>query len=233
MIKIIASGATLFLAGALFAAQAGPKDEVIGAAKMLGGKANYSWKTTVVVPESARFRPGPTEGKTEKDGFTCVKMTFGENTTEVVLKGDKAAITNPDGGWQSLADLDASEGRGRFFGMMVRNIKTPAVQAAELANGAKELKLEGGAYVSDLTEEAAKSLLRFRRGGDGPEVSNAKGAVKFWVKDGVLVKYEFKVQGTVTFNNNDMEVDRKTTVEIKDVGATKIDVPAEAKAKLS
>ena len=233
MMKIIACGATVLLAGSLFAADSGVKDEVISAAKKLGGKANYSWKTTVVVPESSQFRPGPTEGKTEKDGFTCVSMRFGENTTQAILKGEKGAVTNPDGGWQSLADLDSSEGRGRFLGMMVRNLKTPAVQAAELAAGAKELKPEGDAYVGDLTEDAAKTLLRFRRGGDGPAASNAKGAVKFWIKDGALAKYEFKVQGTVTFNNNDMDIDRKTTVEIKEVGTTKIEVPAEAKAKLS
>jgi hypothetical protein len=69
----------------------------------------------------------------------------------------------------------------------------------------------------------------FRRGGDGPAVSNAKGSVKFWIKDGDLVKYEFKVQGTIRFNETDVDIDRTTTVEIKDVGKTKVDVPEEAK----
>ena len=74
-----------------------PEDAVTNAAKKLGEKPNYSWKTTVVVPESAQFRPGPTEGRTEKDGFTHVTMTFGDNTTQVVLKGEKAAFTNREG----------------------------------------------------------------------------------------------------------------------------------------
>ena len=74
-----------------------------------------------------------------------------------------------------------------------------------------------------------------RRGsaGDGPAVSNPKGSVKFWIKDGALTKYEFKVQGKVTFNNNDMDVDRTTTTEVKDIGTTKVTVPEEAKKKLS
>ena len=57
--------------------------------------------------------------------------------------------------------------------------------------------------------------------------------MKFWIKDGLLTKYEFKVQGKVTIGGNDRDVDRTSTVEIKDVGSTKVDVPDEAKKKLS
>jgi hypothetical protein len=57
--------------------------------------------------------------------------------------------------------------------------------------------------------------------------------VKFWIQDGVLTKYEFKVTGKVNFNGNDRDVDRTTTVEIKDVGATKVEVPDDAKKKLA
>jgi len=86
-----------------------------------------------------------------------------------------------------------------------------------------------------LTEEGAKSLLTFGppRGGNAPEISGAKGSVKFWVKDGALSKIQFNVQGKLSFNGNDRDVDRTTTVEIKDVGSTKVDVPEDAKKKLS
>jgi hypothetical protein len=59
--------------------------------------------------------------------------------------------------------------------------------------------------------------------------SQCKRNRQFWVKDGVLVKYEFNVQGTMTFNNNDINIDRTTTVEIKDIGSTKIDVQPKLK----
>jgi hypothetical protein len=72
-----------------------------------------------------------------------------------------------------------------------------------------------------------------RRGGQAPPVSNAKGSVKFWIKDGVLTKYVLKVSGTITRNGDDVDVDRTTTVEIKDVGTTKLAVPDEAKSKMS
>jgi hypothetical protein len=69
-------------------------------------------------------------------------------------------------------------------------------------------------------------------GTDGPTISNAKGSVTFWVTDGKLVKYQFHVSGTVSFNGNDRDVDRTTTIAITDVGTTKIDVPDDAKKKM-
>src|SRR5262245_52825390 len=110
--QIVIVALTVF-AGSLLAAESA-KEEVINAAKKLGEKANYSWLTTVAVPESAQFKPGPTDGKTEKDGFTVVKMSFGNNTSELVKKGDKVAFTNRDGDWQTPADAEGDQGPGRF-----------------------------------------------------------------------------------------------------------------------
>ena len=226
MKKLTSISATLLLAGSLFAADSSPKDGVIAATKKLGDQANYSWKTTVVVPESAQFKPGPSEGQTEKDGFTHLTLNFGDNATQVFMKGDKAAVSDPDGGWQVLADLDSAEGPRRFLGRIIKNFKVPATQAAELAAATKELKKDGDVYSGDLTEEGAKAQFRFGT------VSNPKGSVKFWVKDGALTKYEFKVTGKVDFNGNEVDVDRLWTTEIKEVGTTKLTVPEEAKKKL-
>lgn len=231
MKKIILCCATLFAAWSMTAADT--KEEVTAAAKKLGDQPNYSWKSTVVVPDDAPFHPGPTEGKTEKDGYTDVKMSFGDNSFEIVKKGDKAAFTNPDGDWQTPAEAAGQEGRGRFMAGLVSNFKTPADQAAEIAAGVKEFKPDGDAVGGDLTEDAAKNLLRFRRGGaSGPTITDAKGSAKFWIKDGQLAKFEFKVSGKVEFNGNVMDQDRTTTVEIKDVGTTKIELPEGAKKKL-
>jgi hypothetical protein len=211
------------------------KDDLTAAIKKLGDKENYSWRTTVEVPETARFKPGPTEGMAEKDGYTLIKMSFGDNETKAVFKGDKGAAINPDGEWQSLADLANAEGPARFMGAMLRNFKAPVDQATQLAGFAKELKKDGDVYSSDLTEEGAKTFLSFRRrsGGDAPNITNPKGTVRFWIKDGMLTKYVFNVKGTVSFNGNDIDQDRTSTVEIKDVGSTKVTVPEEAKKKLS
>jgi hypothetical protein len=225
----------LFCASALFVSNiiADSKEDLTKAAKALSEKGSYSWRTTVTVPADAQFRPGPTDGKTDKDGATYVKMSFNDSTTECVIKGKNVLIKNEDSGWESAADLENGEGRGRFTAARMRNFKAPAEQALEIAEDLKELKKDGDAYSGDLTEEGAKKLMRFRRGGDGPQVSGAKGSAKFWVKDGVLSKFEYKVKGSMNFNGNDIDVDRTTTTEIKDVGATKVSIPEGAQKKLT
>ena len=233
MKKIILLGATALLAAPLFAADTSPKDDINSAAQKLAASSGYGWHQTVVVPEGSRFRPGPTDGKTERAGVTYVKMTFGDNTTEIYLLGGKAAVTDPNGEWQSLADLESDDqGPGRFMVGMIRNFQAPAAQATNLVASAKAIKTDGDALAGDLTEAGAKALLRFGpRGGDA-SITNAQGSVKFWLKDGALAKYEFKVKGSVDFNGNTRDVDRDTTVEIKDAGATKVEVPDAAKKKL-
>lgn len=235
MKKSILIGVVTLMAGTLLAAEA---DDVKAAAKKLAEQSNYSWKTTVTVPEGSQFRPGPTEGKTEKDGVTWLSMSFGDNSMEAVLKGDKGAA-KVEGEWRSLSEMaSGDQGPGTFMARRLQSYKTPAAEAEDLAGKAKELKKDGDAFSADLTEEGAQDLLRFRgrRGGGGnggpPPPKNAKGSVKFWVKDGQLAKYEFKVSGTISFNGEDRDIERTTTVEIKDVGKTKVEVPDDAKKKL-
>ncbi|HUA68212.1 MAG TPA: hypothetical protein VMA13_06660 [Candidatus Saccharimonadales bacterium] len=227
------------LAGPLVAA-AGPKDDILNASKKLADTGNYTWEVTINNANGGGFSMGPNEGKTEKGGYTWYSMTFNDNTTEIVMKGTNAAINTPDNGWQSraeaIADSGDQPGPGRFLMRMLDNFQTPPKEVEDLVSKTKDIQKAGDACVSDLTEDGAKALLSFRRGrngGNGPEVSNPKGSVKFWVKDGVLTKYEIHLQGTISFNGNDIDVDRTTTVEIKDVGSTKVTIPPEAEKKLS
>ncbi len=108
---------------------------------------------------------------------------------------------------------------------MVGNYQVPAVESVSSWRVTRKncSKPTNDAISGDLTEDGAKKLLSFRgrRGGAGPTITNPKGSVKFWIKDGQLVKYQYHVEGTVSFNVNDREVNRTTTVEIKDVNATK------------
>jgi len=236
-------GAITLLAGSLLAADA--KDDVKNAAKKLAGAGGYAWKSTIEMAGGGGgggggMRPGPTEGKIGKDGMAMLTMTRGENTIEAVVMGSKGAIKTADG-WQSIAEASEGDGGGgqpnpgRFMARRLQNFKAPAAEAEDLAGKTKELKKTDDAFGGELTEEAVKGLLTFgpgRGGGEAPVVSNAKGSVKFWLKDGVLAKYEVKVQGTVSRGGNDREVDRTTKVEIKDVGTAKVEVPEDAKKKL-
>jgi hypothetical protein len=245
MKSLLICSTTLLAAASLMAAD---KDDVTSAAKKLGDADNYSWTSTV---EGGQNTPAPSHGKIQKDGLTWIDMTMRDNTTEAFAKGGKGAVKTEDG-WQAL-DLTVAPARGgggggggapdpaRFMGMRLRNLKAPAAEVADIVGKTTDLTKADDAYAGALTEEAVKTMLTMgggRRGGAGgggtpPTVADAKGSVKIWIKDGVLTKYQIKVSGTVTRNGTDRDVDRTTTVEIKDVGTTKITVPDEAKGKLS
>jgi hypothetical protein len=235
MNKHILFSTLALLAGSLLAANAAPKEDVTAAAKKLADKDNYAWKQTSENASGSGRGGGSYEGKSEKDGYVWLSITLRDNTIEVVKKGDQGAFKTQDG-WQSLKEAAAGDqGAAPFIARRLQTFKAPAGQAEELVGQVKELKQDGDAYSGDLTEAGAKAQLMFggRGGANAPEISGAKGSVKFWVKDGLLSKYEIKVQGKVSVNGNDRDVDRITTIEIKDIGSTKIVVPDDAKKKLS
>jgi hypothetical protein len=248
--KSLAVYSAMFLAA--FSVMAADKDDVTTAAKKLADADNYSWTTST---EGAQFGGGETKAKTQKDGLIWTEVAMRDNTVEAFAKGGKAAVKG-DGGWESV-DLTAAPQRGgggagggngggggapnpaRMAGMRLRTLKAPAAEVADLVTKTKEITKTGDAYSGAFTEEAVKAMLTMGggrgRGGNAtpPTVSDAKGSLKVWIKDGVITKYQVKVSGTVTRNGNDRDVDRTTTVEIKDIGSTKITVPDEAKSKMS
>ncbi len=225
---------TILWASALVAADSNPKEALLSASKNLAGKANYSWKTTVEVPGDPT---GTIEGKAEKDGAMVLALARGDQAFDGVLKGDKGAVKS-DEGWKSLTEATAQDsgqsGAVRFVARLLQSFKAPPAEVPDLVEKTKDLKLAEGVYAGTLTEAAVKELLMFRvrMGGNDPEVSGAKGSVKFWLKDGALSKYELKLQGTISYNGNDREVNRTHLTEIKDIGTTKVVVPEEAAKKL-
>src|SRR5665213_4541896 len=135
MKSLLLCSTTLLAAMSLLAAD---KDDVTSAAKKLAGAANYSWTSTMVSPQ---FSPGPSHGKTLKDGLVWQDFTMQDNTVEAVAKGEKGAIKTEDG-WQSLDEAAKDEGGGgfnfkRFLAMRMRNFKAPAVDAEELVGKTK------------------------------------------------------------------------------------------------
>jgi hypothetical protein len=231
--KIAALALGFLACASLRAADVAPTNQVSDAITKLKAASNYSWTTTTVLKDS-EFTPGPIKGQADKDGFAKMSQAFGDNTTEIVLKGDKVAV-NGDSGWTTL---DKVEG---FPAMMAGGLSRNGAAAEEAAIGLKQVKelkpQDGGVLGGDLTSEGATDMLAFgprRAAGDNqfPGPKNAKGSVKFWLKDGQLAKYEWHLLGTVSFGDNDMEMDQTKTVEIQNVGTTKMDIPAEAKKLL-
>lgn len=223
------------------------KADVKAAAKKLQDAAGYSWVSTPKSENAGggqggnRVQAGPTEGKLEKGGFVWIKTTQGENSTEAVLKGGKVAVKTADG-WKAGSEFQGNQGgqggrRDPAAGLARRlaNFKEPAVDAEAMVDKVGDLKDEGeGVFSGPLSEEGVKALLSFggRGGNNAPQVTDPKGTAKFWLKDGALVKYEYVTQGKMTFGQREININRTTTVEFKDVGSTKVEVPDDAKKKL-
>jgi hypothetical protein len=230
----VAVSSLIVLAGSVVAS-AEPKDDVKAALQKLVDSPNYSWTTTV----EGGFGAGTTEGKTQADGLTSLSLNLRNTPYEVVLKGDKAVVKT-DEGWKSAAELTADAGGGgtpnpaRFVAMMTQTYKTPAAQALSVIDKLPAVQKTDDGYAADLSADDVKALIamRGRRGGAPPVVSDAKGTMKAWIKDGNVTKFQSHLTGKINIGGTDRDLDRTTTTEIKDVGSTKIEIPDEAKAKL-
>ena len=204
---------------------------------------------------------GPLTGKTEKGGYT-VTTSEGQNGPMVIVrKGEKTVMQNQEGAWMTTEELFAQFGGGRGggqggaapgggqgggrrgggFGGGFGGGANPAEDIGALVGQAKDLKMADGAIMGSLTDEGVTQRLgrggfggRGGGGGGQPPAAptNASGSVKFWLKDGVVSKYELQVKGTLQGGQGPIEINRTTTVEIKDVGTTKVEVPADAKKKI-
>ncbi len=230
----------VFATGTILAADSNSKDVVDSAIRKLADQASYAWTTTATSPDTNQspFKPGPTEGKTEKNGYTYLVLTRGDKTIEAVLKNGKGAMKTGDG-WSSLSETSKGTKDApnpmRLIALMLLDYQLPTVQMLDLASKTKDLKLTNGVYAGELTDVGVNQLLSFRRSGvgtgGGPAVRGGKGFAHFTVKDGLISKCEFQLQGIISFGGTDHPIDRNTVVEIKDVGTAKVTVP-EAAAKI-
>jgi hypothetical protein len=223
------------------------KDTVASAIKALKDKGSYSWTTSTEMA-GGQFPGNSTSGKVDKDGYILTTRQGQNGEVLTLTKGEKR-VTKMDAGWQTPEEMAAAGGRGGFGGGFFGGGGggAPADEAEALLKDIKELTANAdGSFSADLTEQGAKDRAGFGgrggrggRGGAGgqggfamPEPTGAKGSVKFWVKDGVLSKYELTTSAKMDFQGQEMDLGRTMKTEVSAVGSTKVDAPEEAKKKL-
>ncbi len=124
---------------------------------------------------------------------------------------------------------------------LIKQLQFPAAEAQALLGAVSELGLRGGALYGAFSAEAV--LISNGSGGSGARFlpgyrvvkrsegmsthPKAEGDVRFWIKDGVLVKYEYRLRTPAP-----RRIEETTVVEIKDLGTTRVVVPEELRAKL-
>jgi hypothetical protein len=247
--RILCGGAAILVCASIVCAD--DKADIQAATQKLADAPSYSYTTTTVVPDG-QFGAGTNQGKIDKAGYTWLSIEgFQGNMTEVLIKGDQTAVKPSDGAWQTMQEFTAAGDNGggfnpsRFLAMQIDTAKDPVARDLEMIGALQNLQKTDDGYTADLSDEAAKELLSFRRRAatqpdaqadpnapPPPEITNPKATIKIWVTDGMLSKVELHTTGSVSFNGNSIDVDRTATTEFKDVGSTKVDVPDDAKAKL-
>jgi hypothetical protein len=212
-------------------AQTNPATELAEAIRKLSEKPNYSW-TALPKSETPSFRPGLTEGKTERNGHTYFKLVVGQNSVEAAFREDKSAIKTEDK-WESAQEL---EGERAWVARRLNSFRVPATEAQELLSKADAITKKNGVFSANLKPDGVRDILLTRRvaATQTARPVNPKGSVKFWTKDGALSKYEYTIQGKFVSDppSQSLDINLTTTVEIKDVGTTRVQVPEEAKKKL-
>ena len=218
------------------AADTTPQDKLLSASKQLGDKPNYSWTMTTKEGDGSASRVGPIEGKAEKGGLTYLSFAIGGIPVKVYMTGQKGAAKALEG-WQTFDEIAQTSGTAAAVVRFLRSYKAPGAESVALTEKAKDVKEAEGMVSGELTEDAVKELLvrgaRRREGQEPPKIGGPKGSVKFWIQNGALTKYEINVQGKVTAGDRESDVNRTTTIEIKKVGSTTLELPAEAKQKMS
>ena len=242
---------------------AAPADDLAAATKKLVDAPNYSWTATTemansqfpAMPSEGVAEKGGFSVVTRT--FNDNKSQTVRKGTEVVMQnrdgdwvtmeemraqfggGQRGGGGAPGGGGQRGGG-GGGGGRGGFGGGMFGGVANPAEGVAALAAKLKDLKLVDGALVGTATGADAAALLapaggRGGQGGQGnfgPKYSSV--TVKFWLKDGAVAKYSTHAVGSMTLpNGDDRELDTTTTIEFKNVGTTKVEVPEAAQKKFA
>ena len=235
MKKALIIGFIGLLAPTLFAAQSKPQDKIASAAKQLGDKPNYSWTTTIKEGDGSSPPFPGISGKANKGGLTCLTTMMGTTPSDVYVNGQKGTAKGP-GGWRTFDEIAKPGGFAAGLVRYMLSYKAPSVECRALSGKLLNVNEEKGMLSGELNGDAAKEYLEFFippfAGQAPPKIADPHGSVKFWIEKGMLTKYEIDVQCKVIRGDQESEYHRNTTVEIKDVGTTKLEVPEEAKQKL-
>jgi hypothetical protein len=217
---------------------------------------NHSW-TEASSDSTSTGGPTSIEGKTDGNGLTTIAVITTNRTIEGYLHGNNAYVTSHQRNWRSDPRMNKGESPGAFMTRMIRGITPPAQELAILLNSGEKVERDGDVISGDIPEGLARKLLEagtkrtelkqseskdpqskpqeakqpVGAEGQAPVVA-AAGNMTLWTKDGLVTKYEVRLRGKVQVDGKETEVVRTRTVEIKDVGTTKIVLPEAARRKL-
>ncbi len=187
-------------------------------------------------PEDRKPPPGSAPPPPPRDHDVDIRKDGSRKEGEPRPEADNRKKDERKDGDGRRGDTRRRGSKGGFLARRLLTMQAPVDMAADLTGKVSAFKTEGDGIAGDLSTAAVRDLLTFgghrRDGGGPPEPANPRGSVKFWVKEGALTKMEVRLSATLSFNGNEVPLDRTTVVEFTKVGATQVEVPAEARKLL-
>lgn len=255
-----------FVLSGIAAAHGGTVDAAILAAMKLPDAHNYHWISTVEDDARFYEIEGRTEkaGYTlvSMPLVSSLRRRLGADGTGVqtaIFKGDMSCVIQTPTGWSTPDELSPKSGSANSHGVSYTSLHTSRHSRSggsasssnysniqlNLSHPADEIGIIVGSYtdihadesgVSGTLSEMGAKLLLVHPGQDEITPLNASGSFKLWIKDGILVKYEVRLAGTISVETGSLHreftVHQTATTELRDVGTTRVDVPEEVRRKL-
>lgn len=144
------------------------------------------------------------------------------------------AVTGGGGSILPLPKGDDERGR-RVYSNLQMGISHPHEDLGVIVSSGTELRASGEVLTGTLTELGAQLLLV--RDGQ-PEITPEQGAGTFtiWMRAGMVQRFQVKLEGVLAIKTGlgtkRVTVNQTTHTVIRDVGTTRVEVPAEARRKL-
>lgn len=192
-----------------------PADDLAAAIGHLNAASSLTW---IVKPDRAAPRTTPIEWQTDQQGWILGRWLSDDEPWSV--SDGSQRFVRKQGRWTrtgtpSLPE-DASFLRARAA---VENV-------TDIAGALLNIRIEGDAIVGDLKPEFAARQLTF----DSGPPTDASGSARFWVKDGVLQRYQVHRQGTIRHRGETRAHNTTIEVQFTNIGSTKVVVPTQLRA---
>ena len=215
---------------------AAPAEPLFAALDALQAAPNCTW---VIATEmtGAPFNVAPIRGRTDSEGWLVLEAELPGTVRRAAGRGRDRVVEAADG-WRSGAEIEGLRAEERQVARDLGAVPTPVDELTGLLPILGGLRREAdGSYFGAVPEDTAERLIRAivsgrAPGGFVPELRAPFGNVRVWLRDGRLQRYVISAAATASLPFGTKEIKRVSTVEIREVGATRVDVPAEAKAKL-
>lgn len=150
----------------------------------------------------------------------------GTRSTTGRIHGSVIPAPRPGGG---------RDARDRAYSNLQLALSHPHEELGVIVSSHVEFKVEGDVVTGTLSDRGAQLLL-VRDGQDNITPLRASGTFKLWIRDGMVTKFQVRLEGTLTVQlpsgRRQINVTQYTDTVVKDVGTTVFEVPTQARVKL-